>query len=122
LSRYKIKKFPYVVLFQFGKRNPDVLESEFMDVEDTVQWLEKKMLENRVKHGFCQAGDRMGPGKACDSNVNHILTDPNNPYAAEYDGAETKGYEDPRKADKRELRKRKKGTLFFGPKYDKEDL
>lgn len=117
--RYKVKAFPFVVLFQFGKRNPDVVEAEILQPAETVQWLEQQMLKNRIHHGFCQPGDAFGPGKACNSDINYILTDPNNPYAQEYDSATSKGYEDPRTADTHELRKRKEGTLFSAPKYQK---
>ena len=104
-----------MVLFQFGKRNPDVVDAEILNPTDAIRWLEKQMLENRIRNGFCQTGDVLG--ESCNTDINYLLTDPNNPYAGEYDAATSKGYEDPRLEDAEDLRKRKEGTLFSGAKY-----
>ena len=106
-----------MVFFQYGKRNPDVLDAEILSPPDTIRWLEKQMLENRVRHGFCQPGDVLGSEEPCNTDINYLLTDANNPYASEYDTAASKGYKDPRLADVEDLRKRKEGTLFSEAKY-----
>ncbi len=106
-----------MVLFQYGKRNPDALDAEILSPPHTIQWLEKQMLENRVRHGFCQPGDVLGSEESCNTDINYLLSDTNNPYASEYDAAVSKGYKDPRLADVEDLRKRKAGTLFSGAKY-----
>eukprot|EP01045_Picozoa_sp_COSAG04_P018506 COSAG04_NODE_1716_length_5818_cov_7.652387_2_plen_469_part_00 len=114
---YKIERFPFGVMFQYGKRNPDIIEVEAGNVEATMEWLEKKMMENRIKFGVCEEGETMGPGEACDSNINLSFTDPANPYISEYDHAKALGYDDPRETDKLELQQREDGTLFTGPEY-----